>query len=104
MSVRCMVVDDNPGFLESASKVLNSGGLTVVGTAATIASARRQRPLAGVQIRQHGEDSPVVIFFCEEVEFGEDVANVLLDGALGDPQTVRDADVRAPLGHQREHV
>jgi DNA-binding NarL/FixJ family response regulator len=34
-----MVVDDNPGFVEAASKVLSSGGLTVVGTAATSADA-----------------------------------------------------------------
>ena len=34
-----MVVDDNPGFLETASKVLSSGGLTVVATAATSADA-----------------------------------------------------------------
>ena len=34
-----MVVDDNPGFLETASKVLGRGGLTVVGSAATSADA-----------------------------------------------------------------
>jgi DNA-binding NarL/FixJ family response regulator len=34
-----MVVDDNPGFLEIASKVLSRGGLTVVGSAATSADA-----------------------------------------------------------------
>jgi two-component system nitrate/nitrite response regulator NarL len=39
MSLRCMLVDDNPGFLETASKVLSSGGLTIVGTAATSADA-----------------------------------------------------------------
>jgi CheY-like chemotaxis protein len=39
MSVRCMVVDDNPGFLETASKVLSRGGLTVVGSATTSADA-----------------------------------------------------------------
>jgi two-component system, NarL family, nitrate/nitrite response regulator NarL len=39
MSVRCIVVDDNPGFLETASKVLSRGGLTVVGSASTSADA-----------------------------------------------------------------
>ena len=39
MSVRCMVVDDNPGFLETASTVLSRGGLTVVGSAATSVDA-----------------------------------------------------------------
>jgi two-component system nitrate/nitrite response regulator NarL len=34
-----MVVDDNPGVLEAASKVLSRGGLTVVGSAATSADA-----------------------------------------------------------------
>ena len=39
MSVRCMVVDDNPGFLETASRVLSRGGLTVVASATTSADA-----------------------------------------------------------------
>ena len=34
-----MVVDDNPGFLETASRVLSRGGLTVVASAATSAEA-----------------------------------------------------------------
>ena len=34
-----MVVDDNPGFLETASTVLSRGGLTVVGSAATSVDA-----------------------------------------------------------------
>jgi CheY-like chemotaxis protein len=39
MSVRCLVVDDNPGFLQIASKVLETGGVTVVGVASTSAEA-----------------------------------------------------------------
>jgi DNA-binding NarL/FixJ family response regulator len=48
MSVRCLIVDDNPGFLETASRVLTGGGMTVVGTAGTgaeaLAKARETRP------------------------------------------------------------
>jgi DNA-binding NarL/FixJ family response regulator len=39
MSVRCLIVDDNQGFLETASRVLTDGGITVVGHAATSAEA-----------------------------------------------------------------
>jgi DNA-binding NarL/FixJ family response regulator len=39
MSLRCLVVDDNLGFLQAASKVLSSGGVRVVGTASTSAEA-----------------------------------------------------------------
>jgi DNA-binding NarL/FixJ family response regulator len=39
MAVRCLIVDDNPGFLQTARRVLQDGGITVVGTAATAAEA-----------------------------------------------------------------
>jgi DNA-binding NarL/FixJ family response regulator len=39
VSVRCLVVDDSPGFLETASKVLREGGISVVGVAGTSAEA-----------------------------------------------------------------
>jgi DNA-binding NarL/FixJ family response regulator len=39
VSVRVLVVDDNTGFLDTATRVLRSEGMNVVGTAATSAQA-----------------------------------------------------------------
>jgi len=39
VSVRCLIVDDSPAFLETASRVLSEGGITVVDVAATAAEA-----------------------------------------------------------------
>jgi CheY-like chemotaxis protein len=48
MSVRCLIVDDNHGFLETASRILDEGGITVVGVAGTsaeaLARARETKP------------------------------------------------------------
>jgi len=37
--VRCLIVDDSPAFLETASRVLSDEGITVVDVAATTADA-----------------------------------------------------------------
>ena len=42
MPPRCLLVDDNEAFLETASLLLEREGLTVVGTASSIAEALRQ--------------------------------------------------------------
>ena len=42
MSFRCLVVDDNQDFLQAACKVLESGGITVVGAASSSAEALLQ--------------------------------------------------------------
>jgi DNA-binding NarL/FixJ family response regulator len=42
MSLRCLVVDDNPSFLEAAQVLLERQGLTVVGLASNGAEALRQ--------------------------------------------------------------
>ena len=42
MPPRCLLVDDNDAFLETASLLLQREGLTVVGVASTIAQALRQ--------------------------------------------------------------
>jgi CheY-like chemotaxis protein len=39
VSVRCLIVDDSPAFLETASRVLSDGGIAVVDVAATTAEA-----------------------------------------------------------------
>ena len=42
VSVRCLVVDDNPDFLQAALRVLESGGITVVGAASSSEDALLQ--------------------------------------------------------------
>jgi DNA-binding NarL/FixJ family response regulator len=42
MPLRCLLVDDNDAFLETASLLLEREGLTVVGMASNIAGALRQ--------------------------------------------------------------
>jgi DNA-binding NarL/FixJ family response regulator len=42
MPLRCLLVDDNDAFLETASVLLEREGLTVVGVASSIAEALRQ--------------------------------------------------------------
>jgi len=42
MPVRCLLVDDNEAFLETASLLLEREGVTVVGVASSIAEALRQ--------------------------------------------------------------
>jgi CheY-like chemotaxis protein len=42
MPLRCLLVDDNEAFLETASLLLEREGLTVVGVASSIAEALRQ--------------------------------------------------------------
>lgn len=41
MHIRCLLVDDNSAFLETASTLLGQQGLTLVGTASTSAEALR---------------------------------------------------------------
>jgi DNA-binding NarL/FixJ family response regulator len=41
MEIRAVIVDDNQDFLDSATRVLESDGLEVVGTASTSAEALR---------------------------------------------------------------
>jgi DNA-binding NarL/FixJ family response regulator len=40
--MRCLLVDDNAAFLETARSLLGRDGLTVTGTASSIAEAMRQ--------------------------------------------------------------
>jgi DNA-binding NarL/FixJ family response regulator len=42
MPLRCIIVDDSPGFLEAARAILEQEGVTVVGVASTGAEALRR--------------------------------------------------------------
>ena len=37
--LRCVIVDDNPVFIEVATKLLERGGISIIGVASTIADA-----------------------------------------------------------------
>jgi CheY-like chemotaxis protein len=46
VDVRCLIVDDNPGFIQAASRILEGRGINVVGVASTGSEAlRRAREL-----------------------------------------------------------
>jgi DNA-binding NarL/FixJ family response regulator len=40
--LRCVIIDDDPSFLAAASALLEADGVTVAGTASTVASAIQQ--------------------------------------------------------------
>ena len=42
MALRCLIVDDNPSFLEAATSILEREGLTIVGAASTGEEVLRQ--------------------------------------------------------------
>ena len=48
MGLRCLIVDDNPGFLQTARKILEDGGITVIGAVSTsteaVSQAARAKP------------------------------------------------------------
>ena len=46
MGLRCLIVDDNPGFLETARKILEDGGITVIGAVSTSTEAVSQATVA----------------------------------------------------------
>jgi two-component system, NarL family, nitrate/nitrite response regulator NarL len=37
--LRCVIIDDNPSFIEAAARLLERGGIAVIGVASTIADA-----------------------------------------------------------------
>ena len=53
---------------------------------------------------QHGEHAAVVLGAGGHAELGEDARDVLLDRVRRDDEHLGDALVRAPLGHQLEHL
>ena len=56
------------------------------------------------QPAQHGEHPAVVAVGGRQVELGEDVGDVLLDGAVADDQRGGDGGVGAALGHEPQHL
>src|SRR6266540_309471 len=53
---------------------------------------------------QHGYHAPVVLVAGAETELDEDVRDVGLDRAVGEPEAPGDTDVRSSLGHESEDL
>jgi CheY-like chemotaxis protein len=81
MPLRCVLVDDNEAFLETASLLLEREGLTIVGVASTIAVALRQ-------VRALRPDLVLVDIGLGN-ESGFDLARLLAqDGQIGDAEVI----------------
>jgi CheY-like chemotaxis protein len=79
--VRCLIVDDNREFLETAANVLERGGIAVVGVASSIAEA----------LHSAAQLHPDVILVDVDLggEDGFDLAEQLHNGeALGNPAVI----------------
>ena len=72
--------------------------------AAGPASARACRSLRRAQQREHRHHAPVLVVRVADVELGEDVGHVLLDGGEADDERLRDALVGLALGHEPEDL
>ena len=79
MSVRCLVVDDNRDFLLAARKILESGGITVVGAASSSAEALLQAKKSNPDI--------VLVDIVLGSESGFDLARKLT-ATMGPPRAV----------------
>jgi CheY-like chemotaxis protein len=81
MPLRCVLVDDNEAFLETARLLLEREGLTIVGVASTIAVALRQ-------VRALRPDLVLVDIGLGN-ESGFDLARLLAqDGQIGDAEVI----------------
>lgn len=80
MPIRCLIVDDNEGFLAAARALLERQGLTVTGLASTGAEALRQ-------VRTSRPDVILVDIWLRE-ENGLDLARRLVEDDPGDGAAV----------------
>ena len=92
----CAASSDRVGALDGTLEVDSPRG---AGHARARADSRSERRNV-----QHGEHAAVVLGAAGHAELGEDARDVLLDGVRRDDQRLGDALVRAPLGHQLEHL
>src|SRR6478735_2782907 len=59
---------------------------------------------SSLQVREDGEDAPVVVGRRDELELREDVRDVGFDGLRSEEESIADRLVRAALGHQPEDL
>lgn len=78
--LRCLIVDDNPSFLQTAQEVLRRQGLDVIGLASTIAEALRQA--------QELEPEVVLVDITLGSESGFDLARRLAEMDAGSPTVI----------------
>ena len=82
MSLRCLIVDDSPGFLRSACMLLEREGMAVVGVASTGAEAVQQaeelRPDVLLLDIDLGEESGFELARRLQAEAGVSATNVIL--------------------------
>ena len=80
VDVRCVIVDDNPGFLITASKLLDRHGVSVVAVATTSAEAlnciQEQRPDVTIVDLKLGEESGFKL--AEQIADGPVPSHVIL--------------------------
>jgi DNA-binding NarL/FixJ family response regulator len=118
--LRCLLVDDSPGFLQAARRLLEYQGVAVVGTASTAAEAlqeaARLRPdvtLVDIQLGAEsgfdlarllagGEPSPVILISTHaEQDYAELIALSPAVGFLPKPTLSAEA-IRDLLGERDE--
>ena len=80
MALRCVIVDDSPGFTAAARDLLEREGVAVVGTATTCAEGRQR-------IEELRPDVALVDIILGE-ESGFDLARQLAHGSGGEPKTI----------------
>ena len=73
MALRCLIVDDNPGFLRAASALLEQEGLSVVGVASTSAEA----------VQRAADLNPDVTLL--DIDLGEDSGFAVARRLVGTP-------------------
>jgi CheY-like chemotaxis protein len=73
VALRCLIVDDNPGFLRAARALLEQEGVRIVGVASTSADA----------VRRAAELRPDVTLL--DIDLGEDSGIELAQRLLDDP-------------------
>jgi prolipoprotein diacylglyceryl transferase len=102
-------IDSSEYFLGLRLNMYIACALTVTGAVWFYRSQRRRRPVegqrrSGAEVGQDGQDAAVVGVGRREPELAEDVADVLLDGSIGDGEAAGDGAVGPALGHQGEDV
>jgi len=105
--VRCVLVDDNPGFLITASKLLDRQGLSIVAVATTSAEAlaciREQRPDVTVVDLKLGEESGFRL--AEQIVNGPVPSHVILTSTHSESEYGELIAASPVLGFiQKEHL